>query len=53
MDREEKHGEKRSARNENKMDKRFTVSPLMARLIIVALWLLAFGAATWAWLCVR
>ena len=29
------------------------VSPLLARLIIAALWLLAFGAATWAGLWVR
>ena len=25
-----------------------TVRPLLARLLIAALWLLAFGAATWA-----
>lgn len=27
--------------------------PLLARLLIAAMWLLAFGAATWAGLCVR
>ena len=26
---------------------------LLIRLLIAALWLLAFGAATWAGLCVR
>lgn len=30
-----------------------TVRPLLACLLIAALWLLAFGAATWAGLCVR
>lgn len=30
-----------------------TVRPILARLLIAALWLLAFGAATWAGLCVR
>ena len=30
-----------------------TVRPLLARLLIAALWLLAFGAATWAGLCVK
>lgn len=48
MDRKSKHWEKRATRNENKMGKKFTVRPLLARLLIAALWLLAFGAATWA-----